>query len=1179
MAGSLWKFRYRVRRTWVPYFVALVGLAVTATAAAYVARVTRDKDRARYENATRHTSDAIRHGIDTYVAMLHGTAALFAAHPDVRRADFDTFVRRMRKPEPHEGVQGIGFAARVVPSARVTFIRRMQQEGLRRFIPGSGESPFDIWTVGADTEKADSYPITYLEKMDLRNRAAIGYDMFSEPVRREAMERARDLGAAAASGKVLLVQEIYDYKQAGFLIYVPMYQRGGIPGTVEERRELIRGFVYSPFRAEDFLAYVSEPETASGLELSVYDGDGISAERLLYSSPRRMESSSQPVFSSVGSLDIGGRRWTLAFATDHRFEVQAGRELVGLVLLGGALITLLLFVATRSQAEARAAAEDAASELRASGAALRMSEARARRVFESGLIGIVYWENESGRIVEANEAFLNILGYAGEGIKEGKLNWHDLSPPEYLQQDAEAAGGLAADGAHPPYEKELYREGGTKVPVIVGNARLEAAEGLNVGFVVDLTERRRAQLAERESEQRLRLTADAVPAVLSYIDSAQRYRLTNEAFRDWFGFSPEQAYGRHMKEVLGAANYLRLAGHIQAALSGRNVDFEARLDMPEGTARDVHGVYIPDIGPDDHVRGAVAFISDITDRKQAEQDRARLLVREREARSEAETLNRIGRSLSAELDIDRLVQGLTDAATALTGAGFGAFIQLTSEGHVDPSIQAVTGDGVLGLSPEWWIGLAPSPESLAIATVRVDDLAGDTRRSPSGGPCVRSYLSVPVRSRGGEVFGALVVGHSDPKRFTERHERILNGIAAQAAVALDNARLYRSNEEAREEAVTANRMKDEFLAIVSHELRTPLNAILGWAHLLRKGRLGPDQAARGIETIERNARAQAQLIGDLLDVSRITSGKLNLDMQEVNLANVVDAAVETLMPDAAAKGVRIEKDLRPAGLLLGDPGRLQQVVWNLLSNAIKFTPAGGLVRISLAQSGGQAELRVADTGAGIAPTLLPHIFDRFRQGEATAVRKHGGLGLGLAIVRHLVALHHGTVHAASAGEGSGAEFTVRMPLIRANRPAGPAPAHQEHAPYPQLLTGVRVMIVDDDPDSRDLMSVALGHAGARVLPADSAQSALAGFGQFSPDVLISDIGMPGEDGYGLLRKLRSNGVLVPALALTAFAREEDRRRAFSAGFQEHVPKPVDTERVIRIVARLSGRAGPLSAER
>jgi signal transduction histidine kinase len=397
----------------------------------------------------------------------------------------------------------------------------------------------------------------------------------------------------------------------------------------------------------------------------------------------------------------------------------------------------------------------------------------------------------------------------------------------------------------------------------------------------------------------------------------------------------------------------------------------------------------------------------------------------------------------------------------------------------------------------------------------------------------------------------------------------------------ERAQLLVREQAARRQAEEANRIKDEFLATLSHELRTPLNAILGWAQMLRMTKLEEATASRAYATIERNARAQAQLISDLLDVSRIITGKLRLDQKPVDLAAVVDAVLDTVRPAAEAKGIPITVHLAPeVSPVLGDPDRLQQVVWNLLSNAIKFTPREGRVEVYLRQVEGNVEIVVSDTGSGILPAFLPFVFDRFRQAESTTTRSHGGLGLGLSIVRHLVELHGGTVAVESAGEGTGAAFTVALP-VRATFLPSPDPEQAEPpaasggAWDARLLAGVRVLVVEDDEDTRELLVRALERGGAEVEEAASVALALAALDRRLPDVLVSDIGMPGEDGYALIRKLRAStrerGADLPAAALTAYARSEDRVQALQAGFQTHIAKPVDPSELVVIVARLAGR--------
>ena len=393
-------------------------------------------------------------------------------------------------------------------------------------------------------------------------------------------------------------------------------------------------------------------------------------------------------------------------------------------------------------------------------------------------------------------------------------------------------------------------------------------------------------------------------------------------------------------------------------------------------------------------------------------------------------------------------------------------------------------------------------------------------------------------------------------------------------------------QEARKQAEEANRIKDEFLATLSHELRTPLNAILGWAQVLRTGKVDAETTGRALEAVERNARAQAQLISDLLDVSRIITGKLRLELKPVDLSRIIDAALDSVRLAADAKGIRILLTLdHNAGPLVGDPDRLQQVAWNLLSNAIKFTPQGGSVEVRLGQREGQAEIAVEDTGAGIRPDFVPYVFDRFRQAESSTTRMHGGLGLGLSIVRHLVELHGGTVAVESRGEGQGSTFTVRLPIRLGVETGmmGGMPAERRQRPAAdvpdlvgsEVLSGLHVLVVDDEADTRELLITALEQCGARVTAVPSVPDALASFDRTPPDVLISDIGVPGEDGYSLIRKLRARGAEgggnVPAAALTAYARSEDRIRALSAGFQAHLAKPIDPAELVATIAALAGR--------
>jgi signal transduction histidine kinase/CheY-like chemotaxis protein len=559
----------------------------------------------------------------------------------------------------------------------------------------------------------------------------------------------------------------------------------------------------------------------------------------------------------------------------------------------------------------------------------------------------------------------------------------------------------------------------------------------------------------------------------------------------------------------------------------------------------------------------------------------------RELQTEIATLDRLGLTLAGHLDLGRLVKAVTDAGVAVTGAAFGAFL------YRDAS--DVWTHCVSGAPPEAFVDFPLSQDAEAFgspfegAVSRSDDLACDSRygrnlpfkQMPSGLLPARSYLAAPVRSGGGDLLGGLFFGHPNAAVFQPRDERLIAGLAAHAAIAVDNAHLYREAQEARAAAEAASRVKDEFLATLSHELRTPLSAIVGWAYLLQRGQLAHDEVSTAIETIIRNANAQNQIIDELLDVSRIVTGKLQLDLQVVEIGSVVRAAIGTVTPAANAKSVLLQLLQNPAGsCVMGDPERLQQVFWNLLSNAVKFTPKNGRVRVSVQSIGSRVEVAVADTGLGIDAAFLPHVFNRFSQRDSSSTRSVRGLGLGLAIARQLVELHGGSIQAESPGTGQGSTFTVKFP----RSPVTATPANgrtdsqadrsvgMEEAPD---LTGIQVLIVEDDDDARALVAKVLEGQGASVKAVSSARDALAVLEKERVDVLLSDIEMPGTDGYQLIRELRlrpsQHGGSVPAAALTAYARTEDRLRALRAGFQLHLSKPVQPAELTTVVASLATR--------
>ena len=543
-------------------------------------------------------------------------------------------------------------------------------------------------------------------------------------------------------------------------------------------------------------------------------------------------------------------------------------------------------------------------------------------------------------------------------------------------------------------------------------------------------------------------------------------------------------------------------------------------------------------------------------------ERHRVLNREfRELQSELQETNRGVVALHAELETnaDKLRQAEDRLRLLLDSVQDYAICMLTPEGEIASwnagaeRLFAYGADEIIGRNFSCFYPAAERDLDLPSEQLRLAE-----ERGKHACECVR------VR-RGGAAFDAHVIVTAVRRGRAGQ----LEGFSLVVRDITERKRLEADLRRRAEDLSAANRAKEDFLATLSHELRTPLNAMLGWTRLLRMGKLDGAGMNRALETIERNAHIQEQLIADILDVSRIVTGKLRLELRPIELAPVIEAALDAVRPAAAAKGIHLDADVDFEGTVLGDPDRLQQVVWNLVANAIKFTPATGRVSLSLARIGPSAVVTVSDTGEGIAPELLPYIFDRFTQGDGSVTRSHGGLGLGLSIVRHIVELHGGKVQVQSDGRGRGATFSVHLPVRALRQPELPAETDV------QPLGGLKVLVVDDDPDARESVSLALAQCGARTAAVGSAREALRMLADFQPDVLVSDIGMPDEDGCDFIRRVRAlnlHGVGdIPAVALTAYSQPEDERRALMAGFQKFVPKPVHVGELAQVVKTLAER--------
>ncbi|MCA1630501.1 MAG: PAS domain S-box protein [Acidobacteria bacterium] len=765
------------------------------------------------------------------------------------------------------------------------------------------------------------------------------------------------------------------------------------------------------------------------------------------------------------------------------------------------------------------------------------------------------------------------------GMPEGHLPVVSYLAVPVVSRSGEVLGGLFF--GHP--EPGVFDD--RKARIVEGLAS-QAAVAMDNARLFEAVSRERANA--KASEEQYRFLAESIPQIVWTADAAGKADYYNQRWYDYTGLprGDEHAAGLGSREVVHPDDEAATReAWVRAREAGEPFEVELRLRRgSDGSYRWHLARSLPLRDAEGRVVKWFGTSTDIDDRRRAE-DAQRFLAEASEVLVSSldyeATLKRI-----AELVVPRLadwcaVDMVTDERT----------LRRLAVAHEDPSKIELAleverrypqtladREGVAKVvrtgKPEMYPNI---PDELMALIARDAEHLKILRELG-----LRSAMIVPLNVRGRARGAITFVSAESGRHYAESDLAFAQDLARRAALAVENARLYR---EARE----VNRLKDEFLATLSHELRTPLTAVLGWTRLLGTGQLDEATAKRALETIERNALSQVQLIDDILDVSRVIRGKLRLNVRSTDLVPVIEAAVDSVRPAAEAKGIRLQVILdQQAGLISGDPDRLQQIVWNLLSNAIKFTPKEGRVQVVLARVNSHLEVTISDTGQGIPEEFLPYVFDRFRQADPTPTRAHGGLGLGLAIVRHLIELHGGSVRAESAGAGQGSTFRVSLPLLATTRAETAPPgetagaARERVSSYfaglecPPELEGVRVLLVEDDPDSRELLIMVLEHCRAEVVAAAGSEEAMRALEGWRPDVVISDIEMPGEDGYTFIRRLRAlpaeRGGDTPAAALTAYARAEDRMRALVAGFHLHVPKPVEPAELVTVVASLAGRA-------
>ena len=1212
----------------------------------------QEREQSRFNFEIEETLDLIRNRLQVYVNFLVATRAHLMLQGEVEARTFYPYISQLDIEKSFPGLRGVGYAGRVSAGDTSATVSKMQREGYRDF------------AIFPDSGAAERYPILYLYPQDEPNRRALGYDMFSESIRHEAMASARDTGEPAASGPIELVQEVWmgQPAQPGFLIFLPLYAKPDA-STREERAASIVGFVYSPFRIADFLAGIFGRTSQPVLDFSVYDGEDLRLEQPLYSSAQAhppLPSDFKPLLSTLASIDVVGRKWSLQFHTRPAFHMQGRRIASSLILLVGALITPLFFgmgwaiswahrhtekqrewlrVTLASIGDAVVATDGRGDVLFMNATAEHLlgwkeeeaiglpsshvielcdhdSEQRlddpAQRVLESGhalvLSGNIAVRHRGGDLIPIQDSASPILNDAGQ-ITGAILVFHDATARKQKERldaaTAEVVRILTYASGLDQVAEELVRavclglrcDGGTLWTTddsathlrrrgCTGNllyddtfAREIVSKGTPLWRTLEGVHRERIEASCGAGEARSivgfpLIVEGQVRGALDLV--AQRQLSLDETTIQWLaslGLQIGQLIERKREET-------RRRAIIEGAFDSI-ISFDSKaeiLDMNEA-AETMFGV------PRDRLRGSpIAKILALPDF-----DPVHLSEPGHETR-----LNRVitttGRRPGGE---PPLALEVTVTEAVVEGSSlFTAFIRNVSEQtrrHTELVIQnqilhnmsegvcLADESGIIifnNKAQEELLGYSPGE----MIGKNISLVLGNSPSSSSDAPHeFRGELE--IRRRDGSTITTLTqiseILFSGMRYFLCVQDDITDRKEAES----ERARLLESERAARSQLERASQIKDEFLATLSHELRTPLNAILGWSQLIKRGILNRDRLDQGLEVIEKNARVQAQIIGDLLDMSRIVSGKVRLETRPVSIASIVQAAVDTITPTAQLKNITIETHLSPLlGTLNGDPNRLQQVFWNLLSNAVRFSHPGGQVVVEGNTTSDGVDISVRDFGEGIKPEFVPHVFDRFRQADASTTRKHGGLGLGLSIVKHLVELHGGQVRAASAGPGTGASFTVSLPrtgaISETEKPSGTHLTGNRH-PYQSdmpSLEGMRVIAVDDEEDARNLLKVILEEQGAIVTTAASASDAMQALEHDTPDLIVSDISMPDEDGYTFIRKLRARGAEhggeIPAIALTAFARPEDQEHALAAGFQVHLSKPIDPARLVSSVARM-----------
>lgn len=816
-----------------------------------------------------------------------------------------------------------------------------------------------------------------------------------------------------------------------------------------------------------------------------------------------------------------------------------------------------------------------------------------KKIFESGIIGLIFTTFD-GQIVEANKAFLDFTGYTEDDLRQGKLNWEKITPPEHWEVTNQAIEDLKTKGASLPYEKEYYKKDGSRIQLLLGSVRVDAKFYDCMTYAIDISERWKIEqqlsatleTLEARVNERTKDLSDAntflqslfenIPNMI-FVKDAQDLKFVrfNKAGEELLGVKRESLIGKSDRDFFPKEEAEAFIMNDKNVLLKKNI-----LDIPEekittksGT-RILHTKKIPILDANGNAKFLLGISEDITEIKRAEREKNEF-IRAQIAREEAEK------------NVARL-ELLGDASTLLTSSldyqsTLRNFYEFLMSRMADWCHITIYKSGEVD-SPQFIF--ETTPLSIDILNelkenrwkfIKDIDEAIHNHNNQNGEKDLLSHLSklhfksiiyAPLKARGNNLGHMLLATKTGTQRsFTLTDLQLAEELAEKASLAIDNSRLFH-------EAQNASRLKDEFLATLSHELRTPLNIIHGYSELLLNfyNKMSDKERKESLEAIHRNTLDQTNIVNDILDVSKIITGKMSLNLSLLSISNIITAVAKNAEQMAKAKNLELITELPDSPLqVMVDKTRLQQIIWNLISNAIKFTPEGGKITIKNYVEDSFCIIEVQDTGIGVSPHFLPYIFERFRQEDGSMTRKYGGLGLGLAIVRHLAEMHGGSVEARSEGKGKGSQFVVRIPLSKAMTTA----KRNKELPSQKLsLKDFKILVIEDSRDNRLLINRLLSKHGAVVTEATSTKEARTVLKTYSPDVILCDIGMENETGLQFITKLRSDKVNIPAIALTAYAREEERLKFLKSGFQEHITKPISIQSLVTAIKKVTKDKSP-----